>query len=89
MIEELIKAISPLFKFGGGFAKILYLLVLLQVLAFLVLQLLFKEGVCGPRFLELLLQPIHRNGVALLHPLKCGLELGSICMAEFCQLSID
>jgi hypothetical protein len=30
----------------------------------------------------LLLQPIHRNGMALLHPLKCGLELGNICMAE-------
>jgi hypothetical protein len=27
--------------------------------------------------------------VAFLHPLKCGLELGSVCMAEFCQLSID
>jgi hypothetical protein len=27
--------------------------------------------------------------MALLHPLKCGLEFGSICMAEFCQLSID
>jgi hypothetical protein len=39
VIEELVKAISPLFKFGGGFAEILYLLVLLQVLAFLVLQL--------------------------------------------------
>jgi hypothetical protein len=29
MIEELVKAISPLFKFGGGSAEILYLLVLL------------------------------------------------------------
>jgi hypothetical protein len=29
-----------------------------------------------------LVQPIHRNGVALLHPLKFGLERGSICMAE-------
>jgi hypothetical protein len=27
-------------------------------------------------------QPIHRNGVALIHPLKFGLEHGSICMAE-------
>jgi hypothetical protein len=46
VIEKLVKAISPLFKFGGGSAEILYLL-LLQVLAFLVLQLLFKEGIRG------------------------------------------
>jgi hypothetical protein len=47
MIEELIKTISPLFKFGGGSTEILYLLLLLQVLAFLVLELLFKEGIRG------------------------------------------
>jgi hypothetical protein len=47
MIEDLVKAIWPLFKFGDGFAEILYLLVLLQVLAFLVLKLLFKEGIRG------------------------------------------
>jgi hypothetical protein len=81
-MEELVKAFMPLFKFSGGFAEILYLLVLLEVLALLVLQLLFEEGVCGQRFLELLLQPINSNGMALLHPLKCGLELGNICMAE-------
>jgi hypothetical protein len=81
-MEELVKAIAPLLKIGSGFAKILYLPVLLEALAFLVLQLLFEEGVCGQRFLELLLQPIHRNSMALLHPLKCGLELGNICMAE-------
>jgi hypothetical protein len=81
-MEELVKAFTPLFKISGGFAEILYLLVLLEILALLVLQLLFKEGVCGQRFLELLLQPIHRNGVDLFHPLKCGLELGNICMAE-------
>jgi hypothetical protein len=81
-MEELVKAYTPLFKISSGFAEILYLLVLLEVLAFLVLQLLFQEGVCGQRFLELLLQPIHRYGMALLHPLKCGLELGHICMAE-------
>jgi hypothetical protein len=45
MIEDLVKAISPLFKFGGRFAEILYLLLLLQVLAFLVLELLFEEGI--------------------------------------------
>jgi hypothetical protein len=82
-MEELVKAFTPLVKISSGFAEILYLLVLPEVLALLVLQLLFKEGVCGQRFLELLLQqPIHRNGVAFLHPLKCGLELGNICMAE-------
>jgi hypothetical protein len=82
VIEDLVKAITPLFKFGGGFAEILYLLVLLEVLALLVLQLLFEESVCGQSFLELLLQPFHHNGVALFHPLKCGLKLGSICMAK-------
>jgi hypothetical protein len=81
-MEELVKAYTPLFKISSGFAEILYFLVLLEVLAFLVLQLLFKEGVCGQRFLELLLQHIHRYGVALFHPLKCGLELGNICVAE-------
>jgi hypothetical protein len=81
-MEELVKAFVPLFKISSGFAEILYLLVLLELLALLVLQLLFEEGVCGQRFLELLLQLIHRNGVTILHPLKCGLELGNICMAE-------
>jgi hypothetical protein len=47
MIEELVKAISPLFKFSGGSTEILYLLLLLQVLTFLVLELLFKEGIRG------------------------------------------
>jgi hypothetical protein len=47
VIEDLVKAITPLFKFGGGFAEILYLLVLLEALALLVLQLLFEESVCG------------------------------------------
>jgi hypothetical protein len=46
-MEELVKAFMPLFKVSSGFAEILYLLVLLEVLALLVLQLLFKEGVCG------------------------------------------
>jgi hypothetical protein len=82
VIEDLVKAIMPLFKFGGGFVEILYLLVLLEVLALLVLQLLFKEGIHGQGFLELLLQPLHRNSVALFHPLECGLELGNLCMTE-------
>jgi hypothetical protein len=82
MIEDLVEAISPLFKVGGGFTEILYLLLLLAVLAFLVLELLFEEGIRGQRFLELLMQPLHRYSVALIHPLECGLQLGSICMAE-------
>jgi hypothetical protein len=32
--------------------------------------------------LELLLQPLHRDSVALFHPLECGLQLSSICMVE-------
>jgi hypothetical protein len=47
VIEDLVKAITLLVKISSGFAEILYLLVLLAVLAFLVLQLLFKEGVGG------------------------------------------
>jgi hypothetical protein len=82
MLEDLVEAILPLFKIGGGFMEILYLLLLLVVLAFLVLELLFEEGIRGQRFLELLLQPLHRDSVALFHPLECGLQLGSICMAE-------
>jgi hypothetical protein len=82
MIEDLVEAILPLFKLSGGFAEILYLLLLLAVLAFLVLELLFEEGIRGQRFLELLVQPLHRNSMTLFHPLECGLQLGSICMAE-------
>jgi hypothetical protein len=47
IIEDLVKAISPLFKFSGGLAEILYLLLLLQVLAFLVLKLLLEKGIRG------------------------------------------
>jgi hypothetical protein len=47
IIEDLVKAISPVFKFSGGLAEILYLLLLLQVLAFLVLELLLEEGIRG------------------------------------------
>jgi hypothetical protein len=82
MIEDLVEAILPLFEVGGGFTEILYLLLLLTVLAFLVLELIFEEGIRGQRFLELLLQPLHRDSMALFHPLECGLQLGSICMAE-------
>jgi hypothetical protein len=47
VIEDLVKASMSLFKISGGFAEILYLLLLLKVLALLVLQLLFEDGVCG------------------------------------------
>jgi hypothetical protein len=82
MIEDLVEAILPLFKVGGGLTEILYLLLLLVVLAFLVLELLFEEGIRGQRFFELLLQSLHRDSVALFHPLECGLQLGSIYMTE-------
>jgi hypothetical protein len=45
MIEDLVEAILSLFKVSGGFTEILYLLLLLAVLAFLVLELLFEEGI--------------------------------------------
>jgi hypothetical protein len=82
MIEDLVEAILLLFKVGGGLTEILYLLFLLAVLAFLVLELLFEEGIRGQRFLELLLQPLHRDSVALFHPVEFGLQLGSIYMTE-------
>jgi hypothetical protein len=82
MIKGLVEAILPLFKLSGGFAEILYLLLLLVVLAFLVLELLFEEGIQGQRFLELRVQPLHRDSMAFFHPLECGLQLGRICMAE-------
>jgi hypothetical protein len=47
MIEDLVEAILPLFKVGGSFTEILYLLLLPAVPAFLVLELLFEEGIRG------------------------------------------
>jgi hypothetical protein len=82
MVKDLVEAFLPLFKISGGFAEILYLFLLLAVLALMVLELLFEEGIRGQRFLELCLQPVHRNSVTLFHPLESGLQLGSICMAE-------
>jgi hypothetical protein len=82
MIEDLVEAILPLFKCSGGFAEILHLLLLLAVLALLVCELLFEEGIRGQRFLELRVQPLHHDSMALFHPLECEIQLGSICMAE-------
>jgi hypothetical protein len=44
--------------------------------------LLLEEGVFGQGFLELHLQPLHRNGVTHFHPLESGMQLSSICMVE-------
>jgi hypothetical protein len=82
VVEDLIEAPPLIFKMHGSLAKVIHLLQLLEVLALLVLELLFKKGFFGQGFLELHVQPLHCNGVILLHPLECGLQLGSICMAE-------
>jgi hypothetical protein len=82
MVKDLVEAPLPILKIDGGLAEILYLLLLLAVPAFLVLDFLLKEGVFGQGFLELRLQPLHRNGVTLSHPLESALQLGSICMVE-------
>jgi hypothetical protein len=82
MVKDHVEAFLPLFKISGGFAEILHLFLLLAVLALLVLELLFEDGIRGQRFLELRLQPLHRNSVTVFHPLESGLQLGSICMVE-------
>jgi hypothetical protein len=82
MIEDLVEAILPLFKLSGGSAEILHLFLLLAVLTLLVLEFLFEEGIRGKRFLELRVQPLHRDGMTLFHPLECGFQLGNIYMAE-------
>jgi hypothetical protein len=82
MVKDLVEAFLPLFKISGGFAEILHLFLLLAVLALLVLEFLFEEGIRDQKFLKLHLQPLHRNSMTLLHPLESELQLGSICMAE-------
>jgi hypothetical protein len=82
MVKDLVEAPPLIFKINGGLAEVVHLLLLLVVLALQVLELLFEEGVFGQGFLELRLQPLHRNSVTLLHPLESGLQLSSICMAE-------
>jgi hypothetical protein len=73
VVKDLVKAPLPILKFDGALAEILYLLLLLVVLALLVLEFLLEEGVFSQGFLELRLQPLHRNGVTLSHPLESGL----------------
>jgi hypothetical protein len=82
MVKDLVEAFLPLFKVSDGFAEILHLFLLLVVLVLLVLEFLFEEGIQGQRFLEVRLQPLHRDSVTLFHSLECGFQLGSICMAE-------
>jgi hypothetical protein len=82
VVEDLVEAPLLIFKINGGLVEAVHLLLLQAVLALLVLELLFKAGVFGQGFLEFSLQPLHRNGMTLPHPLESGLQLGSICMAE-------
>jgi hypothetical protein len=82
VVKDLIETPPLIFKINGGLAEVVHLLLLLVVLALLVLELLFKKGVFGQGFLELCMQPLHRNGVTLLHPLESGLQLSNICKAE-------
>jgi hypothetical protein len=77
MIKDLVEAILPLFKLSGGFAEILYILMLLAVLAFLVLEFLFGEGIRGQRFLELCVQPLHRDSMALFYPSSVDFSLAA------------
>jgi hypothetical protein len=82
VVKDLVEAPPLILEINGGLMKVIHLLLLLAGLTLLVLQLLFKAGVFGQGFLELSLQPLHRNGMTLLHPLESGLQLVIICMAE-------
>jgi hypothetical protein len=82
VVKDLVETSALILKFDGGLVEVVNLLLLLAVLARLVLELLLEEGVFSQGFLELHLQPLHRNGMTLFHPLESGLQLGSICMAE-------
>jgi hypothetical protein len=73
VVEDLVEAPLSILKIDGGLAEIVNLLLLLAVLVLLVLEFLLEEGVFGQGFLELRLQPLHRNGVTLSHPLESGL----------------
>jgi hypothetical protein len=77
MVKDLVEASLSLFKFSGGLAEILYLFLLLAVLALLVLEFLFEEVIQGQGFLELRLQPLHRNSMTLFHPLSVDFSLAA------------
>jgi hypothetical protein len=82
VVKDLVEAPPPILKINSGLVEVVHLLLLLAGLELLVLELLLEEGVFSQGFLELHLQPLHRNGVTPFHPLKSGLQLRSICMAE-------
>jgi hypothetical protein len=82
VVKDLVEAPLLIFKINGGLAEVVHLLLLLAVLMLLVLEFLLEKGVFGQGFLELCLQPLHRNGVTPFHPLESGLQLCWICMIE-------
>jgi hypothetical protein len=45
MAKDIVKAFPLILKINGGFVKVLHLLLLLAVSAFLVLEFLLEEGV--------------------------------------------
>jgi hypothetical protein len=85
VVEDLVEALPLILEINGSLAKVVHLLLLLAVQALLVLKLLSRWVLSAKDFWELSLQPFHCNGVTLLHPLKSGLQLGNICMAEILQ----
>jgi hypothetical protein len=68
--QDLVEAILLSLKISRGWTKVVNLFLLLAAEALLVLQLPFEAGILGQRFLELNVQLLHHNSVALLHPLK-------------------
>jgi hypothetical protein len=68
VVKDLVEAPPPILKIDGGLAEVIHLLLLLAVLMFLVLEFLLEEGVVSQGFLELRLQPLHRNNVTLFTP---------------------
>jgi hypothetical protein len=82
VVKDLVETPLLTYKIRGSLVEVVHLLLLLAVLALLVLDLLLEESVFGQGFLELHLQPLHRNSVTLFHPLKSGLQCSNICMAE-------
>jgi hypothetical protein len=82
VVKDLVESPPLICKISGDLAEVVHLLLLLAGMALLVLELLLKEGVFGQGLMELHFQPLHRNGVTLLHPLESGLQCSNVCMAE-------
>jgi hypothetical protein len=89
VVEDFVKALPLIFKINGGMTKVVHLLLLLAVEALLVLQLLFKTGVLSQRFLELRIQPLHRNCVALLHPSSVDSSLAASAWWKDCKALVE